>query len=108
MPWSHIARRVTSEGKDAGADGKTGKLDFKNLWILKPVGLNRGQGIHVVNSLKQCKKLIREYYFGKEYQVGGQGTSPNKEEAEQLEMEDLHPKSTVQLNHERINDQMAA
>ena len=37
----------------------------KNLWILKPVGLNRGQGIHVVDTLKKCKKLINEYCLGK-------------------------------------------
>lgn len=37
----------------------------KNLWILKPVGLNRGQGIHVVDSIKKCKKLINEYCLGK-------------------------------------------
>jgi phosphoribosylamine-glycine ligase len=38
----------------------------RNLWILKPVGLNRGQGIHVVDSIKKCKKLIKEYCQGKE------------------------------------------
>ena len=27
----------------------------KNIWILKPTGLNRGRGIHVVDSLKECK-----------------------------------------------------
>lgn len=55
------------------------------MWILKPVGLNRGQGIHVINSVKQCKKLIREYYFGKEYQIGGgqADASPQKEDSEQ-------------------------
>jgi hypothetical protein len=45
------------------------------LWILKPTGLNRGQGIHVVDSLKQCKKLMLQYFFGKEYHVGGQPPS---------------------------------
>ena len=45
--------------------------ELKNLWILKPVGMNRGQGIHVVDSLKKCKKLIREYFFGREYCVNG-------------------------------------
>lgn len=48
------------------------KLEYKNLWILKPTGLNRGQGIHVVDSLKQCKNLMLQYFFGKEYHVGGQ------------------------------------
>jgi phosphoribosylamine-glycine ligase len=46
-------------------------LERKNLWILKPVGLNRGQGIHVVDSLKKCKKLMKEYFYGREYIVGG-------------------------------------
>lgn len=31
----------------------------KNIWILKPTGLNRGKGIHVVDSVKQVKKMIR-------------------------------------------------
>lgn len=31
----------------------------KNVWILKPTGLNRGKGIHVVDSIKEIKKLIR-------------------------------------------------
>jgi phosphoribosylamine-glycine ligase len=31
----------------------------KNIWILKPTGLNRGKGIHVVNSIKETKRLIR-------------------------------------------------
>lgn len=32
----------------------------KNVWILKPTGLNRGKGIHVVDSIKEMKKLIRQ------------------------------------------------
>ena len=55
MPMCHFKRP-----KDKG----------KNLWILKPVGLNRGQGIHVVDSVKKCRKLIREYCAGKEYVNG--------------------------------------
>lgn len=38
----------------------------KNIWILKPTSLNRGQGIHVANSFKKVKKLIRDYCRGKE------------------------------------------
>jgi phosphoribosylamine-glycine ligase len=30
----------------------------KNIWILKPTGLNRGKGIHVVDNIKQIKKII--------------------------------------------------
>jgi len=32
----------------------------KNIWILKPTGLNRGRGIHVVDTVKECKKLIKQ------------------------------------------------
>ena len=41
----------------------------KNIWILKPTGFNRGRGIHVVNSIKKLKKLIKDYAKGKE-QIG--------------------------------------
>lgn len=60
LPMSHFAR--------VQKDGKKSKYTEggKNLWILKPVGLNRGQGIHVVDSIKKCKKLIKQYCFGKE------------------------------------------
>ena len=68
MPQSHFARQLPS--KKSGDHKK--RLEYKNLWILKPTGLNRGQGIHVVDSLKQCKKLMLQYFFGREYQVGGQ------------------------------------
>ena len=57
MPLSHFGK--------VGSPG-TYKAGGKNLWILKPVGLNRGQGIHVVDSVKKCKKLISEYCMGKE------------------------------------------
>jgi len=65
----------------------------RNLWILKPVGLNRGQGIHVVDSFKKCKKLIKEYCLGKEVVTGGQkpqsgqskgGSRPEIESPERL------------------------
>ena len=32
----------------------------KNIWILKPTGLNRGKGIHVVDSIKETKRLIKQ------------------------------------------------
>jgi len=31
----------------------------KNIWILKPTGLNRGKGIHVIDSLKDMKRIIK-------------------------------------------------
>ena len=31
----------------------------QNVWILKPTGFNRGKGIHVVNSIKKLKRLIK-------------------------------------------------
>ena len=58
MPLSHYIRKLKDESKVLQGG--------KNLWILKPVGLNRGQGIHVIDSIKKCKKLMKEYYFGKE------------------------------------------
>jgi hypothetical protein len=32
-----------------------------NVWILKPTGLNRGKGIHVVNSFKALKSQVKYY-----------------------------------------------
>ena len=31
-----------------------------NLWILKPIGLNRGRGIHIFRNLEFLKKIIIE------------------------------------------------
>jgi phosphoribosylamine-glycine ligase len=36
-------------------------FEGKNIWILKPTGLNRGKGIHVVDSVSQVKKLIKQH-----------------------------------------------
>ena len=41
MPFSHF---------------KTGS----NIWILKPTGLNRGKGIHVLNSISSIENSIFE------------------------------------------------
>jgi phosphoribosylamine-glycine ligase len=41
----------------------------QNIWILKPTGQNRGKGIHVVNSIKKVKRLIKDYMLGREYVV---------------------------------------
>lgn len=32
----------------------------KNIWILKPTGLNRGKGIHVVDSVKEVKRIVKQ------------------------------------------------
>ena len=34
-------------------------FEGKNIWILKPTGLNRGKGIHVINSIKDIKSIIK-------------------------------------------------
>jgi hypothetical protein len=34
--------------------------DGYNVWILKPTGLNRGKGIHVVNSAEEVQKIIKQ------------------------------------------------
>jgi len=31
----------------------------KNIWILKPVNLNRGQGIHLVSSVEDARQKIQ-------------------------------------------------
>mmetsp|Transcript_17226 Transcript_17226/g.26609 ORF Transcript_17226/g.26609 Transcript_17226/m.26609 type:complete len:109 (+) Transcript_17226:89-415(+) len=70
MPLSHFGRldadKVTVEKEEDPFE-----VGGRNLWILKPVGLNRGQGIHVVDSFKKVKKLIKEYCLGKEVILGG-------------------------------------
>jgi len=36
-----------------------GHFQGKNIWILKPTGLNRGKGIHVVDDPKEMKRIIK-------------------------------------------------
>ena len=36
----------------------------QNLWILKPSGLNRGRGVHMVDSVGEVRRLIKEYTDG--------------------------------------------
>ena len=48
----------------------------QNVWILKPTGLNRGKGIHVVNSISKLKKLIKEYSRGKDATLMGSTMTP--------------------------------
>lgn len=47
----------------------------KNVWILKPTSMNRGQGIHVANSFKKIKKLVREYCRGRDMDQSVSNTS---------------------------------
>jgi len=37
-------------------------LKKSNVWVLKPVGLNRGRGIEVFNSLETLNELINECF----------------------------------------------
>eukprot|EP00347_Sterkiella_histriomuscorum_P006796 403351400 len=36
--------------------------DYKNLWLLKPTGLNRGRGIHIFKSLEELKQILNDFY----------------------------------------------
>jgi phosphoribosylamine-glycine ligase len=38
--------------------------DGKNMWILKPAGLNRGRGIHIVSNIDKMKSIIKELSEG--------------------------------------------
>ena len=88
LPMSHFGRVETEGGKSRFLEGG------KNLWILKPVGLNRGQGIHVVDSIKKCKKLIKQYCLGKE--------SPEKDKGDKTPQEPI--KSTQFIIQKYIED----
>jgi hypothetical protein len=43
---------------------KTSHHMSKNIWLLKPTGMNRGRGIYVFNTLDRLKTLIRELTEG--------------------------------------------
>lgn len=36
--------------------------DHKNIWLLKPTGLNRGRGIHIFRSFDELKQILYENY----------------------------------------------
>jgi hypothetical protein len=36
--------------------------DHKNIWLLKPTGLNRGRGIHIFTSIDELKQILIENY----------------------------------------------
>lgn len=44
----------------------------KNLWILKPVNLNRGQGIHVVQSIEETRQTIIEEFNDQRPKISSQ------------------------------------
>lgn len=33
-----------------------------NMWLLKPTGLNRGQGIHIFRTFEELKEILYEFY----------------------------------------------
>jgi len=35
-------------------------FEGKNIWILKPTGLNRGKGIHVVDKIADVESIIQQ------------------------------------------------
>lgn len=54
--WDDIKRGKETE-QPLPPEHSTGK----NVWILKPTGYNRGQGIHVFSKLEEFDKLIEDY-----------------------------------------------
>jgi hypothetical protein len=36
--------------------------DHKNIWLLKPTGLNRGRGIHIFTTLEELRNILIENY----------------------------------------------
>lgn len=36
--------------------------DHKNIWLLKPTGLNRGRGIHIFTTLDELKQILIDNY----------------------------------------------
>ena len=40
----------------------TSSHDHKNIWLLKPTGLNRGRGIHIFRSFDELKQILCEHY----------------------------------------------
>ena len=39
--------------------------DGKNLWIIKALNLNRGLAIKIIDSIGECKHIIKNYYQGR-------------------------------------------
>lgn len=36
--------------------------DHKNIWLLKPTGLNRGRGIHIFKNYDEMKQILKDTY----------------------------------------------
>jgi Tubulin-tyrosine ligase family len=36
--------------------------DHKNIWLLKPTGLNRGRGIHIFTTLEELRNILIDNY----------------------------------------------
>ena len=36
--------------------------NHKNIWLLKPTGLNRGRGIHIFQTIDEFKKILKDTY----------------------------------------------
>jgi len=99
MPLSHFAK-INPDYDEKDENSEKFKEGGKNLWILKPVGLNRGQGIHVVNSIKKCKKLIREYCFGREVEA----PSKNVDAVQEACPEDMEVDNDFEQDNENVTE----
>ena len=55
----------------------------KNVWILKPTGFNRGQGVTLFNSIDKLKQLIKYYSDAKSNTEGINNQKTDKEEFNQ-------------------------
>ena len=59
--------------------------DGKNLWIIKALNLNRGLAIKIIDSIRECKHIIKNYYQGriikcvKNYHTNGNSPDANDE-----------------------------
>ena len=36
--------------------------DHKNIWLLKPTGLNRGRGIHIFTTVEELRTILIDNY----------------------------------------------
>jgi hypothetical protein len=36
--------------------------DHKNIWLLKPTGLNRGRGIHIFTTIEELRTILIDNY----------------------------------------------
>jgi hypothetical protein len=45
--------------------------DHKNIWLLKPTGLNRGRGIHIFQTLEELRQILIDNYDITWFGIGG-------------------------------------